>query len=423
MGTQQSGSTNICPNCGSTLSGATRYCQHCGAALDPTRAEAGRVPPPSTFLIAGPRATPQPQPPPVPNYQYGYGYGYPPPPPRARRTATIGIIAGVAVLGCVGFFVAMVAMGMQNFTQVREKAKEAETKANLHNIQLSVERYAVDHDNSYPPYLIGGEGRYTDSPVPLSAAPVLDCPDTAQLSDPLLRAGYFSAYPRNPFVNAADTTMFGVHAAQMMPMMVKPEARGGPDPLSNGAPEGKTYGTRFGARCDVMGQVLCEPRYPVWADPARPTLLHDSFANIGYQMWDLKAEAASFEFLSGEFFYKSAGLLTAARAAAVGYGVQQPLRPEYADTYMLGAYGGMRTKGKDIIGDERALTGFKLPSGKPAPPVWPWTRSTDSPDPAGSPYSAALDGPELLFGNPNGIRDGIVLVLTTGEVGTAGVQP
>jgi hypothetical protein len=56
--------------------------------------------------------------------------------------------------------------------------------------------------------------------------------------------------------------------------------------------------------------------------------------------------------------------------------------------------------------------------------VWPWTRSEIPPDytppnhPAGSPYSPADVGDtneQLQYGNPNGYRDAIILVLTAGE--------
>jgi hypothetical protein len=51
--------------------------------------------------------------------------------------------------------------------------------------------------------------------------------------------------------------------------------------------------------------------------------------------------------------------------------------------------------------------------------IWPWVRSqTGSDDREGAPYSPANVGDsndQLQYGNPNGVRDGVVLVLTAGE--------
>ncbi len=313
----------------------------------------------------------------------------------------------------MGVFVTLVALSMRNVNQVREKAKEAEGKQNLHTIQLAVERFGVDHGGAYPAYLIGGEARFTDSPFPMPGEEVHDCADLQQISDPLLREGYLPAYPANPFIKPMDRSAIGVHTAQIMPMIIAPESRGIPDPLGNGTPEGQVNGTRFGANYDVMGQVLAEPRYAQWADAARPGQAHASYADIGYEMWDIQGEPEAFTYLVGQFFYKSSGELTIMDAMANGYGATKPLAPRTVTAYMLGVYGGARAKGKDVIGPEQALSSFGLPSGKPAPPVWPWTRSIVEIGDAGSPYSAAPGLPELQYGNPNAIRDGVVLALTT----------
>ena len=53
---------------------------------------------------------------------------------------------------------------------MKDKAKEAEVKANLHNVQLSVERFAVDTEGSYPQYLIGGEPKYAQQVSSQSAS-------------------------------------------------------------------------------------------------------------------------------------------------------------------------------------------------------------------------------------------------------------
>jgi len=135
-----------------------------------------------------------------------------------------------------------------------------EIKANLHNIQLSIERYAVDNNGIYPSYLIGGEPKYAAKVSTGSSASafadVKECDSLELVSDVLLREGYIDAYPRNPFVRS------GVKVHQMQVDLQTSIT--GNDPLRNGSPEGERYGTRFGAYCSAMGQVLCDPRFEKW---------------------------------------------------------------------------------------------------------------------------------------------------------------
>ena len=53
----------------------------------------------------------------------------------------------------------LVAIALPNFIKIKDKAKEAEVKQNLHAIQLAIERYAVDVDGNYPFFIYGGEAR------------------------------------------------------------------------------------------------------------------------------------------------------------------------------------------------------------------------------------------------------------------------
>jgi hypothetical protein len=126
---------------------------------------------------------------------------------------------------------------------------------------------------------------------------------------------------------------------------------------------------------------------------------------------------------------------------------------------MLGGYGGIRTKGKDVLGRESQIiyrqrvasagsnwladATWHAPGGpeigpmQGGPPdpgpgpgpgfqttdlaIWPWTRSEisgNTSDRGGSPFAPAAVGDsndQLDYGNPNGIRDALILVLTAGE--------
>ena len=154
----------------------------------------------------------------------------------------------------------LAAIALPNYIKVKEKAKEAEVKANLHNIQLSVERFAVDTEGSYPNYLIGGEPKYANQVLTGSSAnafqDIRECNPMEGVSDPLLRKGYIDAYPRNPFVKSG----IAIHQVQTN----LPSSQTGDDPLRNDYQDGQTLGTRFGPYCTSMGSVLADPRYKKW---------------------------------------------------------------------------------------------------------------------------------------------------------------
>ncbi len=350
----------------------------------------------------------------------------------------------------------LAAIALPNYIKVKEKAKEAEVKANLHNVQLSVERFAVDTEGAYPNYLIGGEPKFAADVFSGSAAnaftDIQECDPIEGVSDPLLRKGYIDAYPRNPFVRSG----IAIHQVQAN----LPSSTEGDDPLRNAYEDGEDLGTRFGAYCTAMGSVLADPRFEEWyfVDPAtgqgQPAY---TWCNIEYEFWDMWIGNKPLPYLPGQFFYKGVGPIV---AIGTEEAEDEPILPTEIDQYMLGGYGGIRTKGKDILGAERQITYFlrsgagsnwladatwsgpdgptmePLQGGDPDPygggagfdttplEVWPWTRSEIPPDytppnhPAGSPYTPADVGDtneQLQYGNPNGYRDAVILVLTAGE--------
>jgi hypothetical protein len=316
---------------------------------------------------------------------------------RAARLLEVAVVVALVL-----FFAYMI---LKPSCVVTDRARMAETKANLHNIQLSIERYAVDQSGCYPRFLVGGAARWSGTVNPRSAANAFintaDCPDRQQLLDPLLAAGYIDSYPRNPFVRNGIT----VHQAQLTLPLNAP----GGDPLRNGVETGKLYGTRFGPYCTSMGQLLGAKYYCPVANlspggKTNPTGMGTMNitgtttapipglppgADVAYPCWDIWKSNKATNPLPGEFIYAGMGpVISFGSAAANG---QYTGLPVEIDSYILAALGGPKTKGKDIMDG----TGNPFLT-KPMDPARP-------------------SGVTTQYGNPNGIRDGVILVLTAGS--------
>lgn len=390
-----------CPHCGRPVPSKNRFCSHCGSGME------SAVPPSPQAL------------------QYQTPAYYPPQP--ARTGLSTGCIVGIVLAVVLPFVGIVFAVSIPNYLMIKEKAKGAETKSDLHTIQLAVERFSVDHDNQYPQYLIGGEGRFANEVVTTGGVSpfrgIEDCPNQALLSDPLLREGYLYEYARNPFVRDGAS----IHVVQCN----LPSSQTGCDPLANEYEDGYERGTRFGAQCNLMGNVMADPRFDEFTvtDPATGNeVTKHTWADVEYEFWDMWIGDKPLPYLPGHFFYKSNGPATSGGiefnpgGEPFDISLNQVTVPGSIDCYILGAYGGIREKGKDVLGVEQPLpyccSHPDNPEDRITVDFWLWTRSEVSNDPddrEGSPYrpaSGASPGQPLEFGNPNGIRDAVILVLT-----------
>lgn len=360
--------------------------------------------------------------------------------PRGRTNSPTATIVAVLVVAAI---IIGAVLWMQRNSSDRRDLRETELKAGLHSIQLAVQQYEVDN-SCFPPWLIGGEARFASRIDSASERrpfqEIRDCPDPAVVSDPLLRGGYMTAYPKNPFARSG----LGIHLVQEN----LPTAAGHNDPLRNGSASGATYGTRFGADCTRMGSVLADPRYRHWApvgSNGEQLEQEPTYCNVEYEFWDVWVGRPPLPYLPGQFFYKAAG------PVAIGdpeISENQPVLPTESTEYILGCYGGPHVKGQDVLGEEQRieLTASSrtrggedwLALGDPAadaqqgespsapvdtakpptaehPSFWPWTRGEVSPDPtarAGSPYGLPRFGtPRQSFPAGNGICDAIIFMV------------
>jgi prepilin-type N-terminal cleavage/methylation domain-containing protein len=349
----------------------------------------------------------------------------------------------------------LAAIALPNYIKAKDKAKEAEVKANCHTIQIALERYATDHSGAYPNYIIGGDTRGWDlrSGCRALTEPSLD-EDHRPPRDPLVHFAYVYSYPDNPFIDPGEgvTSVIAWTGASLS--------------LGDGD-------VRFGWTGELMGNTLDDPRYlftaPGLSNHSRlrwtmlpvPTryigVLDNNSPNSFYCMgglpqWTRSGQsdptgAAIKAFWPGQFFYRSGG----------DFFVANPLNVQGAEyeniwgwpymrvnKYILGGYGSPRTTGMDVIrltteaglaastqgGNIDGLIGGQYYQDHTA--LQENRSHADFPE-----IEVGYSNPEIfgggergimpqfpyyevgtkawLFGAPDGYRDGVILVLTSGS--------
>ena len=347
----------------------------------------------------------------------------------------------------------LAAIALPNYIKAKDKAKEAEVKANCHTVQIALERYATDHSGAYPNYILGGDTRGWDERSGCRALTAPSEEDARPPRDPLIHYAYVYSYPDNPFIDPGEgiTSIIAWTGASL--------------DLGDGD-------IRFGWTGEIMGNCLDDPRF-LFSDYNQPTRLQWTLLPVdsaylgilngkspnsfycmgGLPQWsrenqgqsDLEGEAIK-AFWPGQFFYRAGG----------DFFVANPLNvegSEYEDIwgwpymrvnkYILGGYGSPRTDGLDVIrltteeGAAASTQGGAI-SGKISGQTYQDhsdpMRDASHPDfdveigysnpevfgggerglmPQFPYYQAGTRG--WLFGAPDGYRDGVILVLTSGS--------
>ena len=129
-----------------------------------------------------------------------------------QMSTLAGCFVFVAALGLVLAIVAF--LNDLDNREFRTGPRNAEVKRNLHEVQLALERYAVDHDRVYPLFVMGGdwsdpyvvseehrraEGLDQQEPAGYFGSLGRWEPAPPGMGDALVLEGYLPEYPANPF--------------------------------------------------------------------------------------------------------------------------------------------------------------------------------------------------------------------------------
>ena len=373
---------------------------------------------------------------------------------REKGFTLIELLVVITIIGILA------AIALPNYIRAKEKAKETEVKANLHTIQIALERYMTDN-SEYPHYLLGGdiEGWLNwhtqwDGVNDLLMPSIDGVASNDRVQDPLVEYDYIISYPDNPFVDDGQ-------------IIIRQTNVGMDDEQGKGDP-------RFGFKGNVMGQGLDDRNYFAgaisglgpffWSEiETRRTLDHGDYMNVppafqsgepfdtnmyyvfGGFMYPPGDENYNGEVIAtawpGNFFYKCTSDQILPR---VGWTIPVPNTNNggHFNRYILGGYGSRLSQGIDVI----RCVGWDLETGDTlswrCPPPFPsecfdvgyelfqisgnWVAGAgglpevfgggDSSTGPWYPYDRSNTTPDaVIHGAPDGIPDGVILVLTSGS--------
>ena len=222
--------------------------------------------------------------------------------------------------------------------RIHGKAKEAEVKQNLHEIQLALERYAVDHDGHYPMFIMGGD--WTDSYAVTqnwSEQNELNDPDVKfappGMGDALMMESYLPTFPENPFkkVNKSKLRLILEHCNHLGEITTR----------FVGGTDSRAMVEVFGPQYISKDQTICGDFF-----------VHHIFNDPPYDINDMRKENgvdwntySGNELLVGNFSYYPRQTYRGVWHNPNEDGNEEPI----FDGYTLAGYGSIRTPGQDVF--------------------------------------------------------------------------
>jgi type II secretion system protein G len=364
-----------------------------------------------------------------------------------RGFTLIELLVVITIIGILA------AIALPNYIKAKDKAKEAEVKANVHTIQIALERYATDHSGAYPKYILGGDSRGWDERDGCRAIVEQTNEDLRPPRDPLVHFAYVTSYPDNAFIDPGD----GI--TSVIPWTGASYTLGDGD-------------IRFGWTGEIMGNTLDDPRYLFssfgqetrlaytmisWLQSYNIGVLNSNSPNSFYCMGGLPTWTnagvsdpngrAIKAFWPGQFFYRSGGDFFVANPENVQGSVYEDIWGwpyMRINRYILGGYGSPRTDGEDVIrlttleGLAASTQGGAISgmiSGQyyqdHTNPEESWSHPDFQDIQVGYSNPEVFGGGErglmpqfpyyesgskaTIFGAPDGYRDGVVIALTSGQ--------
>ncbi len=307
-----------------------------------------------------------------------------------RGFSLVELLVVITIVGILA------AIALPNYNKFRIKGRETEVKANIHVIQEAIERYYVN-EKEYPGVLVGGDqnswGVWHDR------NPLL-----TDIFDPLIEHNYVDSYPKNPFVDEQKGGLY----LQMSGGDIYTPASGDP---------------RFGMKGTIMPNSVDDPLwFTVGGENVAETINTAGAYQIDnygvYGGYLTPQNEKTIYIIQGSFFYRCVGEIDMVTSFPSANPTRDEFRYKSFDRYILGGFGSDRTLGLDVI----RLTGAGDYRQQPDVPNWNYDVPLMLPEVFGGgdrnnnpyfPYDPVDEGVEFYYGAPDGIEDGLVIVITS----------